>query len=189
MKIVLIDHNDSFTYNIIELLRKFKNVDVQVINYQIIDLKKITEFDKIILSPGPGLPTDYPKTNALIEQFYRKKPIFGICLGHQMLSEFFGLKMYNLAEVKHGVSEQIIVDDKSLLYRNISNEIRVGLYHSWAVKQVNNNRNIQITAWNKDQVIMSIEHKKLPIFGTQYHVESFLTPMGEKIMKNFIFNA
>jgi len=189
LKIVLIDHNDSFTYNIIELLKKFKNVDVQVVNYQKIDLKKINEYDKIILSPGPGLPSDYPKTNALIKEFYRKKPIFGICLGHQMLGEFFGLKIYNLKEVKHGVSERIIVNDKSLLYQNISNEISVGLYHSWAVKQITHNSDIKITAFNKDKVIMSMQHKKLSIFGTQYHIESFLTPMGEKIMKNFIFNA
>lgn len=189
MKIVLIDHNDSFTYNIIELLRKFKNVAVQVVPYAKIDETEITKFDKIILSPGPGLPKDYPKTNALIKTFYQKKPIFGICLGHQMLSAFFGWKMYNLAEVKHGVSEQIIVDDSSLLYQNISNEFFVGLYHSWAVKPDKNNLDLQATAYNKDRIVMSVQHQNLPIFGVQYHIESFLTPMGEKIMKNFILNA
>jgi anthranilate synthase/aminodeoxychorismate synthase-like glutamine amidotransferase len=189
LKIALIDHNDSFTYNIIELLQDFKNVFVDVIPYTQNDLKSIENYDKIILSPGPGLPKDYPKTQELIKNFYTQKPIFGICLGHQLIGEFFGLEVYNLNEVKHGVLEQIVVDNSSVLYNGIDQKINVGLYHSWAVKQQNVVTDLLVTALNMDKIIMSVQHKKYPIYGVQYHVESFLTNKGSVIMKNFILNG
>jgi len=189
LKVVLIDHNDSFTYNILELLRKFKNISVKVLPYAKIDLKKIADFDKIILSPGPALPSDYPKTKQVINSFYDQKPIFGICLGHQLISEYFGLELFNLKEVKHGVNEEIIVANDTVLYRQINPKINVGLYHSWAVKNEDIKSDLQVTATNKNGVIMSVQHKKLPVFGVQYHVESFLTSNGKKIMENFLFYA
>ncbi|HFS67015.1 MAG TPA: anthranilate synthase component II [Flavobacteriia bacterium] len=189
MKILLVDHNDSFTYNILELIRKFKSVTVDVEPYNKLDLKKVAKYDKIILSPGPQLPKDYPKSKALIQKYYQQKPILGICLGHQILSEFFGWNLYNLKVVKHGVKEEIIINNQTLLYHHLPPKINVGLYHSWAVKEHKKNQNLQITATNKNGVIMSVQHKKLPIFGVQYHLESFLTESGKNMMENFLFNA
>ncbi len=186
MKVVLIDHNDSFTYNIIELLRKFKQVKVAVIPYDQLQLDKIAGFNKIILSPGPALPKDYPKTKRLIKKYYKQKPIFGICLGHQLLSEHFGLNLFNLNQVKHGVKEEIIINNQTVLYQQMEPKIEVGLYHSWAVKNENLKTDLQVTATNKDGLIMGIQHKKLPVFGVQYHVESFLTCKGKQIMQNFL---
>ena len=189
MKVVLIDHNDSFTYNIVELLQKFKEVKVQVINYQNLDTQKLINFDKIILSPGPGLPKNYPKTTEVIKQFHQTKSILGICLGHQLISEFFGMQLFNLQEVKHGVKEQIIVNNQSVLYQNFTPNIDVGLYHSWAVKNEKTKTNLLVTATNNDGVIMSVQHQKLPVFGVQFHLESFLTPKGKNIMKNFLYHV
>ena len=189
MKVVLIDHNDSFTYNIVDLLRKFKEVKIQVINYQNLETQQLKNFDKIILSPGPGLPKNYPKTREVIKQFHQTKSILGICLGHQLISEFFGLQLYNLQEVKHGVKEQIIVNNQSVLYQNFAPNIDVGLYHSWAVKNEKTKTNLLVTATNNNGVIMSMQHHKLPVFGVQYHLESFLTPKGKNIMQNFLFHA
>lgn len=186
MKILLIDHNDSFTYNILELLRKFKKVSVKIVSYSDLDSNKLPDFDKIILSPGPALPSDYPKSKALIKKFYLDKPIFGICLGHQIINDFFGNELFNLNEVKHGVIEEIIVNNQSVLYQQSEPNIQVGLYHSWAVKKDNFNNKLKITATNKNGIIMSVQHQKLPIFGVQYHVESFLTPQGKTIMENFL---
>ncbi len=186
MKIALIDHNDSFTYNIIDLLKKFNNITVTVIPYENLDTFMLSNFDKIILSPGPELPKKYPKTIQLINEVYTQKPILGICLGHQLLCEFFGHSLYNLEEVKHGVEELITIDNQILFYKNLPKNIQVGLYHSWAVNLNKHMDNLIVTAKNKDGVVMSMQHRFLPIFGVQYHVESFLTPLGKSIMKNFL---
>ncbi len=186
MKIVLIDHNDSFTYNIIDLLRQFKFVNFKIIPYKELFETKIMPFDKIILSPGPLTPKNYTKTTQLIATYYQTKPILGICLGHQLLSEFFGCTLYNLKQVKHGVSTKISIDKKSNLYKNLPLKLSVGLYHSWAVSDVNFSKELKITAKSSDNLIMSMEHIKYPLFGIQYHLESFLTKHGKQILENFI---
>ncbi len=186
MKIALIDHNDSFTYNIIDLLRQFKSVNFSVIPYNELSETNIMPFDKIILSPGPLTPKNYTKTTQLVATYYQTKPILGICLGYQLLSEFFGCTLYNLKQVKHGVRTEIVIDKKSILYENLPSKLQVGLYHSWAVLDNNFSKELKITAKNKDDLIMSMEHLKYPIFGIQYHLESFLTKHGKQILENFI---
>jgi len=185
-KIALIDHNDSFTYNVLELLRKIGSNSTTVINYNDLIVSNLSVFDKIILSPGPCLPQDYPKTFEVIEQFYKTKSILGICLGHQAICSFFGAKLYNFKDVVHGVDTGITIKEFSPLFNNVPSKTKVGLYHSWAVDKVNFPDSLKVIAKSDDEVIMSVQHKKLPIYGIQFHPESFLTTHGELMLKNFI---
>lgn len=184
-KTILIDHNDSFTYNIAEVFRHL-NYELTVLNYIDFNLEKINEFDKIILSPGPMLPKEYPKTLELIQTFYKTKSFLGICLGHQAICEFFDAKLENLNQVRHGVKQEIKIQKSSNLFKNIPSTINVGLYHSWIVNSINLPKELLITSKTTDGIIMSIEHKKYPIYGIQFHPESFLTEYGKQIIKNFI---
>lgn len=186
MKIILIDHNDSFTYNIVEVLRHIKNCEVQVVKYDKITIELINRFDKIIFSPGPGLPTDYIKTNKIIDTFFRKKPILGICLGQQIICSYFGANLYNMETIIHGVKKEIHIATKSKLFKNVPAKTEVGLYHSWAVSSTKFPKNLLITSTGTDGTIMSVEHEKYPLYGIQFHPESFLTEYGIQILKNFI---
>jgi anthranilate synthase/aminodeoxychorismate synthase-like glutamine amidotransferase len=186
MKVLLIDHNDSFTYNIIELLRSFKELDFEIINYTELNNEKIEHFDKLIVSPGPSLPKDYVATKKIIRTYYKTKPILGICLGHQAISQVFNADLENLSQVRHGVEQQIIINNHHTLFRNINTTITVGLYHSWIVSKTNFPKELEITSLSDDGIIMSLKHKKYPIFGIQFHPESFLTKDGKTILKNFL---
>ena len=183
--ILLIDHNDSFTYNIVETFRQL-NCAITVINYDEITIEKVTKFEKIILSPGPMLPKNYTKTLTLIKTFYKTKPFLGICLGHQAICEFFNADLENLSQVRHGVEQEITINTDSKLYKNLKKKINVGLYHSWIVSKHNFPKELKITSETEDQLIMSFEHKKYPVYGIQFHPESFLTTDGNQILKNFI---
>jgi len=182
-RLLLIDYNDSFTFNVVELLRKIGNNITTVINYEDLVVTELSEFDKIILSPGPCLPQDYPKTFEVIKQYYKQKPILGICLGHQAICSFFGAELYNFKEVIHGVNQKIILTEKNSLFKGVPNKTEVGLYHSWAVKNAPNS--LKILAVTEGEVIMSIKHIDYPVYGIQFHPESFLTTHGELIIENF----
>jgi para-aminobenzoate synthetase component 2 len=132
------------------------------------------------------LPTDYPKTFEVIRKYYKTKSILGICLGHQAICSFFGAKLYNFKEVIHGVNKKILINDNSNLFKDISKETEVGLYHSWAVSKNNFPKELQILANSEEDVIMSVKHQKYNIYGIQFHPESFLTTKGEQMLKNFI---
>jgi anthranilate synthase/aminodeoxychorismate synthase-like glutamine amidotransferase len=186
VKIALIDHNDSFTYNVVEVLRTLGNNKVSVIKYANLIIEDLLFFDKIIFSPGPCLPTDYPKTFEVIRKYYKTKSILGICLGHQVICSFFGAELYNFKEVIHGVNKKILINDNSNLFKDISKETEVGLYHSWAVSKNNFPKELQILANSEEDVIMSVKHQKYNIYGIQFHPESFLTTKGEQMLKNFI---
>jgi len=185
MKIALIDHNDSFTFNIVEVLKQL-NYDITVINYDTIYIDNIEDFDKIILSPGPCLPENYPKTIALIDRFYKTKPILGVCLGHQAICTYFGAELYTTPNVIHGNDEIIDITNPSKLFKDIPTETTVGLYHSWAVKKEGLSNTLKITAVTKNDMIMAVEHTNYPIYGIQFHPESFLTIDGKQLLKNFI---
>ncbi len=186
MKIALIDHNDSFTFNIVEVFRKFDNVIVDVISYSNLKIEDLISYDKFILSPGPCLPQDYPKTFDLIKNYYKSKHILGICLGHQAICSFFGAELYNFKEVVHGVAKEISINNFDNLFKGIANNTKVGLYHSWAVDNKSIPNDIEVLAVSEDDIIMSVKHIKYHIYGIQFHPESFLTIEGEKILKNFI---
>ncbi len=186
IKIVLIDHNDSFTFNVVELLRKIGHNIIKVISYDNLVIAELEKFDKIILSPGPSLPLDYPKTLQVIEKFYKTKPILGICLGHQAICSFFGAELFCINNVVHGENKRICIHNKYDIFNNISEFTEVGLYHSWAVNQMNFPNQLEIIAESNDKIIMSVKHKNYAVYGFQFHPESFLTVEGFKMLENFV---
>lgn len=183
MKVLLVDNYDSFTFNLFHYLDKL-DVRVEVHRSDALTSELISNFDKIILSPGPGLPSDFPGMIELIQQFYDKKPILGVCLGMQAICEYFNSEIYNLIEVYHGVQSQIKVDVNDKIYQGLPENINVARYHSWAVRNVESNW--FVTGITNDNVVMSVKHKMYDLYGIQYHPESILTSDGIKILSNFL---
>ena len=186
MKILLIDNYDSFTYNVVHYLEGF-DADVDVVFNDQIPFDNIMNYDKIVISPGPGLPNESGNLMPFISKFYNKIPILGICLGFQALVEFFGGKIYNQNEVKHGVAEQCYFKTDSKLFKDTPQHFKIGLYHSWAAKKSSFPNCLNITATSEHEVIMAFEHANLPICGVQFHPESIMTENGHQIIKNFLF--
>lgn len=186
MKILLLDNYDSFTYNLKHYLESF-DVEVTVIYNDEVILDEIEAFDKIVFSPGPGLPKNAGQLLNVIDQYHRIKPILGVCLGFQAIAEYFGGKLYNQTMVKHGVNEKI-TSKPSLFYENIPSEIKVGLYHSWALQRFSIPAELKEIAISENDVCMAFEHVSFPIIGVQYHPESILTEYGKQMIANFINN-
>jgi len=186
MNVVLIDHNDSFTYNIVELLRKITKKEPKIIASESVNIDDLQCFDKIILSPGPGLPTDFINIKNILDAYKNTKPILGICLGHQAIAHYFGVKLYNLPQVVHGQPKEILQVKESVLFKGLPLKMTVGLYHSWVVDTQNFPDELQITATDKNGRIMALQHKNRLIFGVQFHPESHMTEAGEKLLYNFI---
>ncbi|NOQ75401.1 MAG: aminodeoxychorismate/anthranilate synthase component II [Crocinitomix sp.] len=187
MKILLLDNYDSFTYNLVHYIEGF-DVTVDVFNNDKIALEKVKEYDKIVLSPGPGLPAEAGILMDVIAAFHKTKPILGVCLGFQALVEFYGGSLYNQEFVKHGVAEMANFDQNARLFKNTADKFKVGLYHSWAARPSNFPKQLNITSTSENGVIMAFEHEKQAIAGVQFHPESILSEHGFKIVENFIFN-
>lgn len=181
----MVDNYDSFTYNLKHYLEAF-NAEVDVVRNDEINLDLTSAYDKIVLSPGPGLPIDAGQQNRLIQEYSTQKPILGVCLGFQALVEFFGGTIYNQASVKHGVAENCNFDYQSKLFSDLPSNFKVGLYHSWAADSKQFPTCLRITAKLENDVIMGFEHLTLPIAGVQFHPESILTENGKKIIANFL---
>jgi anthranilate synthase component 2 len=191
MKILIFDNYDSFTYNLVHVVEKIIHEKVDVYRNDKIPLEKINEYDKIILSPGPGLPCESGLLLPLIKEYAPSKSILGVCLGQQAIGEVFGGKLLNLKEVYHGVATKIKVKEKRTLSENdvfgsLPNEIEVGRYHSWIVSKENFPDDLEITAEDENGYIMALRHKKFDVQGVQFHPESVLTPTGETIMRNWL---
>lgn len=185
MKIFILDNFDSFTYNLVHILEQFAS-DVKVYRNNVIRIDEISNFDKIVFSPGPGLPSDVKIMTNIIDKYKALKPILGICLGHQAIAEYFGANLFNMPEVNHGrkFETKIVTDD--YIYKNIPSRFNSGRYHSWLVDKNNLPDNLEITSSDKQDNIMSLKHKKLDIRGVQYHPESVMTEYGIEILKNWI---
>lgn len=185
MKVVLIDNYDSFTYNLYHLLRELK-VDVTVYRNDQFDLKDLASFDKIMLSPGPGIPSEAGLLMQVIKEYAGKKPILGICLGEQAIGESFGGTLVNLSDVFHGVQTpaHIVADD--YIFDGLSKDILVGRYHSWVVDAESIPACLEITATSDEGQVMALRHKDLDIRGIQFHPESVLTPDGKTMIKNWV---
>lgn len=153
-----------------------------------IPFDNINDFDKIVLSPGPGLPFEAGQMPRLIKEYYAKKPILGVCLGFQALVEFFGGTIYNQNKVKHGVSETCFFKSDSKLFNGTPENYKVGLYHSWAADKKTFPVQLEVTATSENDIIMAFEHKTFPICGVQFHPESIMTENGHKIIHNFLLN-
>lgn len=186
MNILIIDNNDSFTYNIVELIRNITSNPIRVISSSCLDINEVKRYNQIILSPGPGLPYEYPIIAQILEIYGDKIPILGICLGHQAICEFFGAKLSNLPTVVHGQPKKIFVKKKSQLFKKIPRDFTVGLYHSWIVRRNGFPEDLCITGLSEDDIIMSVEHKYHKIYGVQFHPESYITEKGKQLMTNFL---
>ena len=184
MKILIVDNYDSFTYNLAHYVSTY-NQNLKVVRYDKIKIDMINDYDKIIFSPGPGIPSEYPKLFKIIEKFKDKKPILGVCLGHQIIAEFFNAKIKNLKSVKHGVKSKVTHYNNCYLFKNIPKEFNVGHYHSWFVSEKKLPECLEITSINNENIITSIKHVSLNIRGVQFHPESILTEYGLKLIKNW----
>jgi anthranilate synthase component 2 len=191
MKILVFDNYDSFTYNLVHLVEKIMQSKVEVFRNDQIALEDVDQFDKIILSPGPGIPVEAGLLLPLIKKYAASKSILGVCLGHQAIGQAFGGDLINLAEVYHGVSTPILVEnDRSIssndVFKGLPPTIEVGRYHSWVVSDDNFPADLEITARDAGGQIMALRHKSYDVQGVQFHPESVLTPDGEKIMRNWL---
>lgn len=187
MKILVFDNYDSFTYNLVHLVQKIVNDDVAVYRNDRISLEQIKDFDKIILSPGPGIPSEAGLLLPLIKEYAATKSILGVCLGHQAIGEAFGGTLTNLSTVYHGVATPItILNTKSQILNGLPGEISVGRYHSWIIDQNNFPAELEITAKDEQGYIMALQHKTYDVQGVQFHPESVLTPDGETILRNWL---
>ncbi|HRP57984.1 aminodeoxychorismate/anthranilate synthase component II [Agriterribacter sp.] len=188
MKILVFDNYDSFTYNLVHLVEKILHQKVDVYRNDQISLDKVDEYDKIILSPGPGLPGEAGLLLPLIKQYAASKSILGVCLGHQAIAEAFGGHLVNLSTVYHGVATSVTLfnDKQPELFAGLPAAIEVGRYHSWIVSDDGLPEQLEVTARDENNYIMALRHKQYDVQGVQFHPESVLTPDGEKIMRNWL---
>ena len=187
MKIVVLDNYDSFTYNLVHLIEKITGNTPTVYRNDEISVEALNSFDMLVLSPGPGLPNEAGILNDVIKTYAKTKPIFGVCLGLQAITEVFGGKLENLESVYHGVATTMkVVKSDAVIYKNMPQTFDAARYHSWIASSINFPNELEITAVDNNGAIMSIQHKNYKISAVQYHPESILTPMGETIVKNFI---
>jgi anthranilate synthase component 2 len=185
--IIIIDNYDSFTYNLVHYLEDL-NAKVTVFRNDEFDLDELEKFDKILLSPGPGIPEEAGLLIDVIKKYGATKSILGICLGQQAIGEVFGGSLLNLEKVYHGVSSKVKLTKEDSLFKDLPNEFEVGRYHSWVINPVDFPADLEITSVDENGEIMSIRHKTFDVKGVQYHPESILTPNGKKILENWLSN-
>ncbi len=188
MRILVFDNYDSFTYNLVHLVEKITHIKVDVYRNDQIPMEKVNEYDKIILSPGPGIPEEAGLLLPLIKKYAATKSILGVCLGHQAIGEAFDGKLINLSTVYHGVATPINIDHtkKSQLFEGLPDTLEVGRYHSWIIAEENFPAELEVTARDENNYIMALQHKQYDVQGVQFHPESVLTPDGEKILRNWL---
>lgn len=186
INILVIDNYDSFVYNLVHYLEAL-DCKVTVKRNDKVTLEEIEDYDKILLSPGPGIPEEAGLLKPIIKEYAGKKPIFGVCLGQQAIGEVFGGSLINLDKVFHGVATtatQTVADEP--LYKDIENEFQIGRYHSWVVSPAQFPDELEITAVDVNGQIMSLRHRNYDVRGVQFHPESVLTPDGKKMIKNWV---
>ena len=193
MKIMVFDNYDSFTYNLVHLVQKITHGQVDVYRNDQITLEKVEEYDKIILSPGPGLPMEAGLLLPLIKKYAANKSILGVCLGHQAIGEAFGGRLVNLSRVFHGIATPVHVfpgngSHGNDLFKGLPDTLEVGRYHSWIVDDKDFPAELEITARDENGYIMALQHREYDLTGVQFHPESVLTPRGEDIMRNWLDN-
>ena len=197
-RILVFDNYDSFTYNLVHLVEKLLHQKVEVHRNDAIPLEKVKEYDKIILSPGPGLPSEAGLLLPLIKEYAASKSILGVCLGHQAIGEAFGGRLVNLSTVYHGVATPVRVlgerkgDGNAAgwrgheVFQGMPETLEAGRYHSWVVSDEDFPAELEVTARDENDYIMGLRHKTLDVQGVQFHPESVLTPNGEQLIKNWL---
>jgi len=185
MKVLVVDNYDSFVYNIVHLLYEIGVAEIDVVKNDQLDFSYINQYDKIVLSPGPGIPKNAGMMPQLLSEFASTKSILGICLGHQAIAEHFGTDLINLSEPLHGVASEIEIVKEDYLFENLPKHFKIGHYHSWVVSEAISD-DLEILAKDEFGNIMAIKHKKYDVRGLQFHPESILTENGKTILTNWI---
>jgi len=189
MKIVVIDNYDSFTYNLVHAIKKISGQPVDVIRNDELELGDLDRYDKIVLSPGPGIPVEAGLLMDIIREFAVRKSMLGVCLGHQAIGESFGATLTNMSHVLHGIATPVIViANDPALFEGLPEKFEVGRYHSWIVDRKGLPDCLEITSLDENGQIMSLKHKEFDVRGVQFHPESVLTPLGEQIIANWLKN-
>jgi len=186
MKILVFDNYDSFTYNLVQMIRELSTAQVDVFRNDEIALEAVKQYDKILLSPGPGIPSESGLLLPLIKEYAASKSILGVCLGQQAIAEAFGGSLTNLSKVYHGIATPIHLTQPSTLFEGMPANFQVGRYHSWVVNENDLPEALLVTSKDEEGYIMSLEHKQYDVKGVQYHPESVLTPNGATIISNWL---
>lgn len=191
MKVIIVDNYDSFTYNLVHVVEKILHKKIDVVKNDEWEVEQFASYDKIILSPGPGIPKEAGILLTLIQQYASSKSILGVCLGHQAIAQAFGGILINLNDVYHGVATSIKIhhplsNTQYDIFANCAETIQVGRYHSWVVSKENFPAALEITAIDDNDYIMALQHRNFDVIGVQFHPESILTPDGENIIKNWL---
>ena len=187
-EVVIIDNYDSFTYNLVHYFESL-NAQVTVLRNDEFELEELQKFDKIVLSPGPGLPQEAGLLLDVIRKYATTKSILGVCLGHQAIGEVFGAKLLNVNKVYHGVDVKItVLSDDEPLFKNLPKNLKVGRYHSWIIDSKEFPTDLEITSVDKNGQIMSLRHRTLDIKGVQFHPESILSPNGLEMLSNWFLS-
>ncbi len=185
-QILIIDNRDSFTHNLAQIVRETDGYACTVIAHNNIPGVEISGFDKIIFSPGPGLPSEFPEMFEVLREHAGSIPILGVCLGQQAIAEFFGGRIYNLPRPNHGQRVAITIERKDVVFRDVPSGTYVGLYHSWAVDRASLPEEIEVTASGPDGVVMALRHRVLDVCGVQFHPESYMTEYGVRMVQNWL---
>lgn len=186
-RLLIIDNNDSFTWNLVQMVRHCGAEDVTILKSDDIEIEEAGGYGMILISPGPGLPGDFPKNREIITRYGPTHRILGVCLGHQTIAESFGAELINLPHVNHGVTRILhTVGEPGYLFSGIFKDCAVGLYHSWAVDPQTIPECLEVTARSDDGLILALRHRIFDINGVQFHPESIMTPCGEQIIRNWI---
>lgn len=190
MRILVIDNYDSFTYNLVQYIKEINNYPLDVYRNDQIALKDIEFYDTIVLSPGPGVPSEAGLTPSIIKTYGAYKSILGVCLGHQAITEVYGGTIKNLRKVYHGVSTQVFVNEpRDTLFDGLPDAFEAGRYHSWVAVKEGFPKDLRITAEDPEGTIMALSHVSHHVKGVQFHPESILTPNGKTILENFLKEA
>jgi anthranilate synthase component II len=187
IELLIIDNQDSFTWNLVQLVEETKIANVSVVSNTNLKIEELLKYDGIILSPGPGLPKEHDILYKVVQNYASTKPILGVCLGMQLIAEVFGGKLRQKQKIIHGEQQEIYCKEgEKGIFKGIENNIKVGLYHSWIVEKETLPQELEILAETKDEILMAIKHHSFPVWGVQFHPESILTPQGETMIRNWI---
>lgn len=186
MKVLIFDNYDSFTYNLVHMVEYILQQKVDVFRNDQLPMEEVKVYDKIILSPGPGIPSEAGKLLELLSTYKTSKSILGVCLGHQAIGEAFGGTLTNLTNVYHGIATPVDILHSNGIFEGLPNKINVGRYHSWVVNKEGLPEELEVTARDESGMIMAMQHKTFDVTGVQFHPESVLTPDGEKMMRNWL---
>jgi anthranilate synthase component 2 len=187
MKVLVIDNYDSFTYNLVHMLEACNGTHVTVKRNNQLTFADVDGFSHVVLSPGPGIPSEAGLMPEIVREFAPRKNILGVCLGHQCIGEVFGAKLHNLASPIHGKARDIeILDDSQPLFKGLPKRVSVGRYHSWVVAKDSIPESLVVTAVDDAQEVMALRHRQYAVQGVQFHPESILTEMGKQMLENWI---